>query len=124
MERVMQEYKQGELRSGRIKKARKVKRRKQAIAIALHEAGLSKFDTRAERKRIVAGLKRKVKVKRAKRKVAKALVARRAMRSMGGKNATARALVRKSVRKAARKSVRRRRVARAVRRMRSNGMGD
>jgi len=40
-EKVMKEYKEGKLRSG-SKKGPKVKDRKQAIAIALSEAGKSK----------------------------------------------------------------------------------
>jgi hypothetical protein len=40
--RVMHEFKEGELETGR---GRKVKNPKQAIAIALHEAGASKFET-------------------------------------------------------------------------------
>ena len=41
VEKVMKEFKSGSLRSG-SKKGPKVKSRKQAIAIALNEAGLSK----------------------------------------------------------------------------------
>jgi hypothetical protein len=41
VKKVMREYKEGELRSGR-KSGPKVKSRKQAIAIALSEAGVSK----------------------------------------------------------------------------------
>lgn len=40
VEKVMKEYKEGTLHSGKSKKT--VKSRKQAIAIALSEAGLSK----------------------------------------------------------------------------------
>jgi hypothetical protein len=43
--RVMHEYKHGELKSGRSGKGGKVKSRKQAIAIALNEAGHSKYDS-------------------------------------------------------------------------------
>jgi hypothetical protein len=43
--RVMHEFKHGELRSGRSGKGGKVKSRKQAIAIALREAGASKYDS-------------------------------------------------------------------------------
>ena len=110
--RVMQEYKEGALKSGRAGRGGKVKKRKQAIAIALHEAGLSKYDTLAERKRAVTKLKRKVKVKRAKRKIARALVARRVL---GGKNATKRSRARKIVRRA--------RIARAARKMNQSRMG-
>src|SRR5499433_986532 len=57
--RVMHEFKHGELKSGRGGKGGKVKSRKQAIAIALHEAGASKFDTKSRRKRSFAKSKRK-----------------------------------------------------------------
>jgi len=43
VERVMHEFKHGELKTARG--TRKVKNRKQAIAIALHEAGASKNET-------------------------------------------------------------------------------
>ena len=49
VERVMHEYKHGELKTARGK--RKVKNPKQAIAIALHEAGASKFESRKENAR-------------------------------------------------------------------------
>ena len=42
VERVMHEFKHGELKSGG---GRKVKNPKQAIAIALHEAGASKYES-------------------------------------------------------------------------------
>jgi len=42
--RVMHEFKHGELKSGSGGKAGKVKSRRQAIAIALQEAGASKYD--------------------------------------------------------------------------------
>lgn len=45
VERVMHEYKHGELGSSR---GRKVKNPKQAIAIALHEAGASKYESPAK----------------------------------------------------------------------------
>src|ERR1700761_4811953 len=43
--RVMHEFKHGELKSGRGGKAGKVKNRRQAIAIALQEAGESKYQS-------------------------------------------------------------------------------
>jgi hypothetical protein len=49
VERVMHEFKHGELKTARG--ARKVKNPKQAIAIALHEAGASKTESPAENKR-------------------------------------------------------------------------
>ena len=49
VERVMHEFKHGELKTARG--TRKVKDRKQAVAIALHEAGASKNESPAENKR-------------------------------------------------------------------------
>ena len=57
--RVMHEFKHGELKSGPGGKGGKVKKRKQAIAIALNEAGASKYDTKAEKKKSAAKPKRK-----------------------------------------------------------------
>jgi len=45
----MHEFKHGELKSGKGGKGGKVKSRKQAIAIALHEAGASKYDSPRKR---------------------------------------------------------------------------
>lgn len=42
--RVMHEFKHGELKRGRGGKGGRVKNRKQAIAIALHEAGASRYE--------------------------------------------------------------------------------
>lgn len=53
VERVMHEYKHGELKTARGE--RKVKNPKQAIAIALHEAGASKYESP---KKNAANLKR------------------------------------------------------------------
>jgi hypothetical protein len=47
VQRVMHEYKHGELDSGR---GGKVKNPKQAVAIALHEAGASKYESPAKNK--------------------------------------------------------------------------
>lgn len=49
--RVMHEYKHGELKSGKGGKGGKVKNRKQAIAIAMHEAGTSRNESRNKNKR-------------------------------------------------------------------------
>ena len=46
--KVMREYKKGKLNIGKSKK--KVKNRRQAIAIALNEAGVSKNDRKDKRK--------------------------------------------------------------------------
>lgn len=57
--RVMHEFKHGELESGRGGKAGKVKKRKQAIAIALSEAGASRYESPAKNKKMLARTKRK-----------------------------------------------------------------
>src|SRR5438552_5231326 len=49
--RVMHEFKHGELKSGPGGKAGKVKSRRQAIAIALKEAGASKYESKSENKK-------------------------------------------------------------------------
>ena len=49
--RVMHEFKHGELRSGPGGKGGKVKSRRQAIAIALSEAGASKYRSASENRR-------------------------------------------------------------------------
>ncbi len=49
VQEVMHEFKHGELKTARGR--RKVKNPKQAIAIALHEAGASKFESREENKK-------------------------------------------------------------------------
>src|SRR4030088_3775729 len=50
MGRVMHEFAHGELKSGPGGKAGKVKSRRQAIAIALKEAGASKYESKKENK--------------------------------------------------------------------------
>ena len=57
--RVMHEFKHGELKSGRGGKGGKVKSRRQAIAIALKEAGASKYESESENKRNLAKSERK-----------------------------------------------------------------
>lgn len=57
--RVMHEFKHGELKSGRGGKGGKVKNRKQAIAIALHESGRSKYESASENRRNRARTKQK-----------------------------------------------------------------
>jgi hypothetical protein len=57
--RVMHEFKHGELKSGRGGKGGKVKNRRQAIAIALKEAGASKYENEGENKRNLAKSERK-----------------------------------------------------------------
>src|SRR5438552_6960943 len=57
--RVMHEFKHGELKSGSRGKGGKVKSRRQAIAIALKEAGASKYESKAENRRNLARTKHK-----------------------------------------------------------------
>jgi hypothetical protein len=59
MGRVMHEFKHGELKSGPGGRAGKVKSRRQAVAIALKEAGASKYESESENKRNLAKSKRK-----------------------------------------------------------------
>ena len=49
--RVMHEFKHGELRSGRGGRGGKVRSRRQAIAIALEEAGASKYESKRRKRR-------------------------------------------------------------------------
>ncbi|MBB3911760.1 hypothetical protein GGQ81_002394 [Sphingomonas desiccabilis] len=56
MERVLHEFKEGDLESG---SGRKVKNRKQAVAIALSEAGASNQQSPSENKRRLAQIKRR-----------------------------------------------------------------
>ncbi|THD42937.1 MAG: hypothetical protein E7774_14090 [Bradyrhizobium sp.] len=49
--RVMHEFKHGELKSGPGGKGGPVKSRRQAIAIALNEAGASKYESKADNRR-------------------------------------------------------------------------
>ena len=58
-ERVMHEYKHGELKSGKSGKGGKVKSRKQAVAIALSESGSSKYASKSKNKRNLRRTKRK-----------------------------------------------------------------
>src|SRR5260221_14448765 len=57
--RVMHEFKHGELKSGPSGKGGKVKNRRQAIAIALKEAGASKYEGKSENEKHLARTKRK-----------------------------------------------------------------
>jgi len=92
--RVMHEYKHGELKRGRGGKGGKVKSRKQAIAIALHEAGASKYQTKSEKSSSRAKSKRKEATGRTgqQEREGKSRVGargkRESSRAMGGKNAT------------------------------------
>ena len=94
--RVMHEAKHGELKSGPGGKGGKVKSRKQAIAIALHEAGASKQDSPSERRRSLTRSKSKEARGRTgqQEREGKSHVGARGRRestpAMGGKNATKR----------------------------------
>jgi hypothetical protein len=55
----MHEFAHGELKSGPEGKGGKVKSRRQAIAIALKEAGASKYESKTENKRNLAKSERK-----------------------------------------------------------------
>ena len=92
--RVMHEYEHGELKSGRSGKGGKVKSRKQAIAIALNEAGASKYESDAENRAAEARSRRKEargetyqQEKEGKSHVG-AWGRRESSSAMGGKNAT------------------------------------
>jgi Family of unknown function (DUF6496) len=57
--RVMHEFKHSELKGGPGGRAGKVKSRRQAIAIALKEAGASKYESESENKKNLAKPERK-----------------------------------------------------------------
>jgi len=90
----MHEFEHGELKSGRGGKGGKVKSRKQAIAIALNEAGASKFNSDAKNRRNEAKTERKEARGETYQQETegKAKVGARGRResspAMGGKNAT------------------------------------
>ena len=91
--RVMHEFKHGELKSGRGGKGGKVKSRKQAIAIALKEAGESKYESPKKNRRNLARSKRKEAAGRTyqQEREGKSHVGasgrRESTRAVGGKNA-------------------------------------
>jgi hypothetical protein len=91
--RVMHEFKHGELRSGPGGRGGKVKSRRQAIAIALSEAGASKYESERENKRHLRRTKRKeargktYQQEREGRSHLGARGKRESSRAMGGKNA-------------------------------------
>ena len=94
MGRVMHEFKHGELKSGPGGKAGKVKSRRQAIAIALKEAGTSKYESESENKRNLAKSERKeargdtYQQEREGKSHVGARGRRESSSAMGGKNAT------------------------------------
>jgi hypothetical protein len=90
----MHEYEHGELKSGRDGKGGKVQNRRQAIAIALQEAGASKYESARKNRRNEARTERKeAQGKTAQQeKEGKSHIGARGQResspAMGGKNAT------------------------------------
>jgi len=92
--RVMHEFKHGELRSGPGGRGGKVKSRRQAIAIALSEAGASKYDSKAENRHNLARSERKeargetAQQEREGKSHVGARGRRESSRAMGGRNAT------------------------------------
>ena len=112
--RVMHEFKHGELKSGRGGKGGKVKSRRQAIAIALKEAGASKYESKSANKRNLRKSKRKEATGRTyeQEREGKSHVGargrRESSRAMGGRNAKRttrrtpkqRAAARRNIRKA------------------------
>jgi hypothetical protein len=89
----MHEYEHGELKSGRSGKGGKVKSRRQAIAIALHEAGASKYESRRKNRADLRKTERKEAQGKTYQQEAegKSRVGARGQResspAMGGKNA-------------------------------------
>ncbi|HEX4160276.1 MAG TPA: DUF6496 domain-containing protein [Rhizomicrobium sp.] len=92
--RVMHEYKHGELKRSRGGKGGKVKSRKQAIAIALHEGGASKSQSESKKRKAASKSRRKESQGRTyqQRSEGKSHVGARgraeSSRAVGGKNAT------------------------------------
>ena len=83
--RVMHEYKHGELRKGR---GSKVKNPKQAIAIALSEAGASKYQSKEKNKQNVRQTKAKERSGRTGKAAAEGRGGRKAARSSAAKSRT------------------------------------
>src|ERR1700751_3177352 len=109
--RVMHEYEHGELKSGRGGKGGKVKSRRQAIAIALNEAGASRYNSAAKNRRNERKTERKeasgetYQQEREGKSHVGARGRRESSRAMGGKNATRRtARGRKAARSQARRA--------------------
>lgn len=109
--RVMHEFTHGELKRGPRGKGGKVRSRRQAIAIALKEAGASKYESKRENRRNLARTKRKEATGRTAQQETEGKVRvgargkRESSRAMGGKNAktmTRRPPRRRSTRRASR----------------------
>ena len=89
--RVMHEFKHDELKSGR---GGKVKSRRQAVAIALNEAGASKYESKKENRKNLAKTKRKeargdtAQQEREGKSRVGARGRRGSSRAMGGRNAS------------------------------------
>ena len=120
MGRVMHEYAHGELKSGPRGKGGKVKSRRQAIAIALEEAGASKYESKQRNRRNLARSKAKEATGRTAQQEAegKARVGarkRESSRAMGGKNAKITTRRSPRQRAAARRNIKRANARRASR---------
>jgi Family of unknown function (DUF6496) len=91
--RVMHEFKHGELKSGRAGKGGKVKNRRQAIAIALREAGASKYQgTKRSRRNLRRSEKKEARGRTAQQeREGKSHIGashkRESTKAMGGRNA-------------------------------------
>jgi hypothetical protein len=91
--RVMHEFKHGELKRGRSGKGGAVKSRRQAIAIALEEAGASKYESARRNRRNLRRTERKeargetAQQEREGKSRIGASHKRESTRSMGGRNA-------------------------------------
>src|SRR3954452_13484005 len=92
--RVLHEFKHGELKSGPGGKGGKVQSRNQAIAIALKEAGASKYESKSDNRKTLSRTKRKeargetAQQEREGKSHVGARGRRESSRAMGGKHAT------------------------------------
>jgi hypothetical protein len=111
MGRVMHEYAHGELKSGPRGRAGKVRSRRQAIAIALNEAGASKYESKRENRRSLARTKRK----EATGRTAQQETEGKARIGARGKRESSRAMAGKNAKSTPRRSPRRRSARRASR---------
>ena len=113
MGRVMHEYAHGELKSGPRGKGGKVKSRRQAVAIALSEAGASKYDSKSENRRHLARTKKKESTGRTAQQETEgkshvgARGQRESTKAMGGRNAKTPARRTPRQRAAARRNIKR-----------------
>ena len=118
--RVMHEFAHGELKSGRRGKGGKVKSRRQAIAIALKEAGASKYDSKGENRRHLARSKAKEATGRTAQQESEgkshvgARGKRESTRAMGGRNAKTATRRTPRQRTAARRNIKRANARRAA----------